>query len=300
MKSAKQFLMLTVIWLSVLSVVSFSQNPIPNPEFENWSGNIPNGWGAPSNIPQANIEPITKSSEAYSDSWAVRGIVLDFSGTPIPPALYTGTITESLFPVAGNHQMFSCFYKYFGVGGDMFFIEVNFVNLSIGGGGEGHAEISAENSQIFEKLEIPINYDPNNPPGWQATQANITITIKPQEGQAPHPGSWFLIDHLTFDNLTTSVKINNPEVPDKFDLEQNYPNPFNPATKIKFNIPENSFVNLKVFNLQGEEVATLVNEELSAGSYNADWNAEGMPSGVYVYSLRTNGINLSHKMILLR
>ncbi|MEO8400152.1 MAG: T9SS type A sorting domain-containing protein [Ignavibacteriaceae bacterium] len=301
MKNFLRFFLSVAICLLALTNISFSQNPIPNAEFENWSGNTPNGWGTPSNIPLAGIEPITKSPEAYSDSWAVRGFVLDFSGTPIVPVLFTGTLNEALFPVNGNYQMFSCFYKYFGVGEDMLFIDISFVNLSVGGGGEGHVEISAENSQIFDRLEIPINYSPNNPPGWQATNANITISIKPQENEVPHPGTWFLLDHFTFDNLPSGIKLtDNNQVPDQFTLKQNYPNPFNPTTNINFSIPEESFVNLKVYNLQGEEVATIVNENLEAGNYSADWNAAQMPSGVYIYTLKSNSINLSRKMILMK
>ena len=289
--------------LILFSNVSSAQNPIPNPGFEGWSGNIPNGWSAPTNNPLAGIEPITKSPEAYSDSWAVRGFVLDFFGVPISPVLYPGTPTDPYFPITTNHEVFSCFYKYFGAEGDMLFIEIVFINLSVAGGAEGHAEVSINNTSIYEKLEIQMEYDNNNPPDWQATIANISVTIKPQEGQAVHPGTWFLLDHFTFDDLPviTDIKeIDNQQFPDKFMLEQNFPNPFNPATKISFSLPEEAFTNLKVYNIQGEEVATLVNERLSAGTYNTDWKAASNPSGVYVYVLRVNDVILSQKMILAK
>ena len=83
-------------------------------------------------------------------------------------------------------------------------------------------------------------------------------------------------------------------------LEQNYPNPFNPSTQINFSIPDKSFVTLKVYNMQGEEVATLIQEELLAGIFSVEWNAENVPSGVYVYSMIANNKVQSHKMILLR
>ncbi|MBK7380253.1 MAG: hypothetical protein IPJ03_14915 [Ignavibacteriales bacterium] len=82
--------------LILFSNVSSAQNPIPNPGFEGWLRNIPNGWSAPTNIPLAGIEPITKSPEAYSDSWAVRGFVLDFSSSHFSSSYMH--INRSIFP----------------------------------------------------------------------------------------------------------------------------------------------------------------------------------------------------------
>ena len=85
-----------------------------------------------------------------------------------------------------------------------------------------------------------------------------------------------------------------------YKLEQNYPNPFNPSTKIRYSIPENSFVTLKVFNLLGEEIKTLVNSEQSAGVYEAAFDATNLSSGVYFYTLQTKNFTLTMKMILIR
>ncbi len=89
-------------------------------------------------------------------------------------------------------------------------------------------------------------------------------------------------------------------VADKFKLEQNYPNPFNPSTKIRYSIPENSFVTLKVFNLLGEEIETLVNGEQSAGVYEATFDASKLSSGIYFYTLSTKNSVITKKMILVR
>lgn len=85
-----------------------------------------------------------------------------------------------------------------------------------------------------------------------------------------------------------------------FNLEQNYPNPFNPSTTIKYSIPELSKVKLTLFNLLGEEVTTLINEEKIAGNYSVDFNATSLPSGVYFYQLRAGGFVETKKMILLK
>ncbi len=86
----------------------------------------------------------------------------------------------------------------------------------------------------------------------------------------------------------------------EFALAQNYPNPFNPSTKIKYSIPEVSKVNLTIFNLLGEKVATLVNEVKSAGSYIVDFNASNLASGVYLYKLQAGSFMQTHKMLLLK
>ncbi|HCY74376.1 MAG TPA: hypothetical protein DHV28_00510 [Ignavibacteriales bacterium] len=93
--------------------------------------------------------------------------------------------------------------------------------------------------------------------------------------------------------------------PDDYVLYQNYPNPFNPSTKIRFTIPSvtlsaSSLVQLKVFDIIGKEVSTLINEEKPAGTYEVDFNAAGLSSGVYIYTLKVNGLSFSKSMILIK
>jgi hypothetical protein len=88
--------------------------------------------------------------------------------------------------------------------------------------------------------------------------------------------------------------------PENFILLQNYPNPFNPSTVIRYQLPSTSMVSLKVFDLLGKEVATLVNEVKAAGSYSVEWNASKFVSGVYFYTLRADNFVLTNKMMLTR
>jgi len=97
----------------------------------------------------------------------------------------------------------------------------------------------------------------------------------------------------------TAVGQTSP-VPLEIELNQNYPNPFNPSTSIRFNLTSKAFVILKVFNLLGQEVTTLVKEELNAGSYEVKWNPEDAPSGVYLYLMNAGPFVQSRKMIFLR
>jgi hypothetical protein len=97
------------------------------------------------------------------------------------------------------------------------------------------------------------------------------------------------------------VSVNSEEnVPLNFTLEQNYPNPFNPTTTIRYSIPERSFVILKVFNLLGQQIATLVEKEQSVGTYTIQWQAGELPSGVYLYSLQAKDFIETKKFILLK
>jgi hypothetical protein len=89
-------------------------------------------------------------------------------------------------------------------------------------------------------------------------------------------------------------------LPTKYGLEQNYPNPFNPATNIDYSIPEAGFVKLTVYDLVGREVLTLVNGTQPAGTYTAVFDAENIPTGVYFYTLQTNGRLFTKKMILMK
>jgi len=90
------------------------------------------------------------------------------------------------------------------------------------------------------------------------------------------------------------------KVPVEYKLSQNYPNPFNPITRIKFDIPQKGFVSLKIFDVLGREVKSLVSEMKSPGSYSVDFNAVGLSSGLYIYRLETNGFIDTKKMVLIK
>lgn len=85
-----------------------------------------------------------------------------------------------------------------------------------------------------------------------------------------------------------------------FELKQNYPNPFNPSTRINFAISNASFVNLKVYDVIGNEIATLVSEEKQAGNYEIDFDATGLPGGIYFYQIKSGSFIETRKMTLLK
>ena len=85
-----------------------------------------------------------------------------------------------------------------------------------------------------------------------------------------------------------------------FDLNQNYPNPFNPTTSIQYTISSRQIVTLKVYDLLGREVATLVHEEKPAGSYEVEFNGNELPSGIYFYQLKAGDYSETKKMVLMK
>jgi len=99
---------------------------------------------------------------------------------------------------------------------------------------------------------------------------------------------------------SSSVEAYTGSFPEEYELNQNFPNPFNPSTTIRFSVVNNEHVTLKVYNSIGQQVAELVNQELPAGSYTVDWNAEDISSGIYLYTLNTNNFSSTKKMILLK
>lgn len=117
---------------------------------------------------------------------------------------------------------------------------------------------------------------------------------------------WYKLKQLDFNgSYKYSDEIEVNVVPNKFELSQNYPNPFNPSTKLRYSIPlnvkgETEKILLKVYDILGNEIETLVNEAKSPGTYEITWNAVGLPSGVYFYRLHAGDFVETRKMILLR
>ena len=111
-----------------------------------------------------------------------------------------------------------------------------------------------------------------------------TLIIPPMDyiGSAPDMGAYEYGDPLAVEQETIKL-------PNRYTLSQNYPNPFNPSTTIEFSIPKTEFVILKIYNILGKEVATLVSEKLAAGKYRYTWDASGFASGIYIYQLKAKG-----------
>jgi hypothetical protein len=89
-------------------------------------------------------------------------------------------------------------------------------------------------------------------------------------------------------------------VPSKYTLSQNYPNPFNPTTKIEYSVPKSGYISLKVYNLLGQEVATIFNGNQKAGNYVATFDGSDLASGVYMYKLQSDKVSITKKFVLMK
>ena len=139
-----------------------------------------------------------------------------------------------------------------------------------------------------------------------ANESGRLITINTTDG------SGTLVGDIGFQNvvglaytINGEVSAVNPDkdknfIPGKFAIEQNYPNPFNPSTLIKYSVAQEGFVNVSIFNLLGKKVATLVNSNMKAGSYELNFNASQLSSGVYFYSIEAGGFKAVKKMMLMK
>jgi hypothetical protein len=117
------------------------------------------------------------------------------------------------------------------------------------------------------------------------------------------PGFYqYRLKQIDFEGSFTYSNIVEVEVeaPNVFTLEQNYPNPFNPSTVINYQLPVNSMVTLKIYDILGNEIVTLVNEEKPAGSYEVEYDGTELPSGIYLYKLQTSNFIDTKKMILIK
>ena len=124
--------------------------------------------------------------------------------------------------------------------------------------------------------------------------------------------SWIPVDHMfpigmgyrvsiSYKLLyVTDISTNTNFIASNYSLSQNYPNPFNPSTTISFSLLSKSFVTLKIFDLMGREIATLINGEMSSGSHSQKWNASDLSSGIYFYRLQTGSFTETKKLVLLR
>jgi hypothetical protein len=117
------------------------------------------------------------------------------------------------------------------------------------------------------------------------------------------PGDGFYFDDfkiVNFTNTYTGITNTSGEVPSVYSLSNNYPNPFNPSTNIKFGIPKDGYVTMKVFDITGREISNIISGQMKAGQYEVNFNAETLSSGVYFYRMSVNNYTETKSMIILK
>lgn len=158
---------------------------------------------------------------------------------------------------------------------------------------DAHGNFAAVHSQV-----IPGHGTTNEPQVYSYVDSDVPQgRLYYRLRQLDLDGRTHYTEPISVDVLTDVAE---NQLPTAFSLEQNYPNPFNPTTKIEFNIARPGFVSLKVFNMLGEEVATMVNGELNQGTYSREFSAVGLSSGVYLYKLVAGDFVATKKFVLAK
>jgi len=272
-----------LIVLLIISAPLYAQ--IPNEGFEQWNGSNPVSWVT------GNVEGftfVTPSGNPLSGQFAARLETKAILNNLVPAVLSAGSDGEG-FPVSQRHGQLSFYYKFNKtVSTAYLFVSVGF-KKGEDGIGAGVLAINTP-ADSYTPVTIPVTYINNEIPDL----AVILFQVTDQNLSPAASGSYAEIDDLSFSILTD---VNDERaIVNNFSLEQNYPNPFNPSTRINYQISKDDFVTLKVYDIIGNEVATLINKEQSAGKYSVDFNAANIPSGVYLYRLQAGELVQTRKM----
>ncbi|MEX0686172.1 MAG: T9SS type A sorting domain-containing protein [Balneolales bacterium] len=162
----------------------------------------------------------------------------------------------------------------------------------------GNEELTGE-MPLFEDATFMrvIEFDGTNiceTTGFDARAVDIE-----EAATAPHPDAYFSVNGsgLSCQDVSSTIMT---DIPERVQLKNNYPNPFNPQTTIAYSVPNEMHVTLRVYNILGEQVATLVNEHKTAGSYEVNFDGSNLSSGNYVYRLETDEVMMTNKMLLIK
>ena len=293
MKQMYKMLMISIMAF-MFSNLAIGQNPIPNPGFENWTSGNPDGWYS-SNIPGFYI-PITQSGSSHSGNYAVRGEVVTYDQTPVLPALFPVTV---LIPITQNYTRMTGYYQMTNQGEDAFYAEVIFYDAQSLPVAVGISELGPTNGG-YQMFTVDMIYESLSQQPAANAYVLFGIDLASESSlEAVTVGSSFLLDDLAFDMVST---VDGPakDKPLVFSLDQNYPNPFNPETMISFTLPEAGKKVLSIYNNLGQEVRSLINEDMAAGPHQVSFNAVSLPSGIYYYQLESGSYRSVKKMMLVR
>jgi hypothetical protein len=198
------------------------------------------------------------------------------------------------------------------------FSEPGFNGTSPGCGGSNcHALEDGLVSASVTGLDVAITVNTTSSVAGELVDANGTVVAvnnstgnNPFTLTAPGPGTYTVNAGFKspsprrWDSVMVNISITdvgeNPSNPTEYKLYDNYPNPFNPSTILRYSIPEASFTAIKIFDALGNEVSSLVNETKSAGTYEVEFNATDLSSGIYYYTLQAGSFTQTKKMILIK
>jgi hypothetical protein len=284
--SKKLMLFLSFTMSISICSIAFAQHP-PNGGYESWSGGNPTDWWTSNSIGLVNV---TQSTDAHSGNFSARLEVLDFGGFGVPAFLYSGDFGQG-FPCNQRHASVTGYYKFMPQNPtDIMSI---FAQIWQGDNLLGAGAMSITDAATnWTQFNVPIDYFETGTPDT----CYVDILVGSETGF----GAFGYVDDVELTSATAIEELDNGLIPSQFELKQNYPNPFNPTTNIEFTVPQSSNVRLIIYNQLGQEVMTLVNKQLPAGSYKVEWNAVNMPNGLYFYRIYAGDFVGTRKMILMK
>ena len=279
--------------LVVLFAFSVIKSQVPNGGFENWTDGEPDFWTTNN---ADTLITITQSNSSHSGSSALKGECIPYFPPFLPvmgPIGICDGDTDDGFPIEFRYNSLKGFYKLNSQGGDQLFITLW---ASVDTQAIGVGSILLNNAASYTDFAIPITYiDPATP-----NKCIISFQIiNPVGGINVTLGSEMYLDDLEL-SMDMVSDVEAELQPFAFQLEQNYPNPFNPSTKISWQSAVSGHQTLKIYDVLGNEVATLIDEYRVAGNYEIDFDATGLSSGVYFYKLIIADYSSTKKMILMK
>jgi hypothetical protein len=273
-----------------------------------WSGILlgtsgPNGTTFVDNLKRGDritVEGVITLGSRGTRIDSIGTLTVHSSNNPLPEAklLTTGEVGVSVLGTLSAEQWSSMLVKYQNVTIDSLNADgnSNFGESYANDGTLPHTRIIWSDG----RTSYDNGYNSGDPSYTQLSKGDKFSEVK---GVLSFTHSYYKLTPRNNNDVTgyNPVGVNDlVEIPSAFALEQNYPNPFNPTTNIRYSIPSEGFVTLRIYDMLGQEVATLVNHVQSAGVYTANFNAGSMTSGIYFYSLKVGDNVLVKKMMLIK
>lgn len=279
------YLAILVAFCGLVSSASAQTNFLNNPGFETWANNLPASW-------TTDTAAVTKSTTAKSGSFALKlNDYLLFGLVAYPGMITQGVhVTGTTFSLHGWYQL-----KSDSGDGVFFSVLASSAKQLVGGG----------SAEFYQTRSVYTAFAADIYVGTSTTVDSCYLRIMMVADSSAastgyHLGSYALIDDLVLDNTVTGVSGREYAHPSSYELSQNYPNPFNPATEIEFTIPSDHHVTLKVYNMMGQEIETLVDEQLPQGRYKKTFDASRLSSGTYFYRIQAGSFSQVKKMAVVK
>ncbi|MCB0748395.1 MAG: T9SS type A sorting domain-containing protein [Ignavibacteriales bacterium] len=273
-----KFLLFLLILMGNFSVSA----QLLNGSFETWNELGPEFW-VNSNV-ATQINSVTKSDDAQDGSSSIQMEIVNFANLPFPAWVQSIDADGGTgHPISQKYSSLKGYVKTDFKGSALFIVTVLVNDESSGTIGIGGLEFTTSLPN-WSAFEVPIEYYLDGNPN--SVYIQFYLADSSDSGDLNSVGSIARIDNLSLDGVT-EVQLGE-NVPLAYSLNQNYPNPFNPSTVVNFTTPELSQTNVTIYNSLGEEIKTLVDEELSPGFHEVNWNAENLPSGIYFIKINAN------------